>query len=238
MFTAEQNDSPMSLSVSCATDRGIYEGYWTALKTYELSHQDLATKVKRLRAWREQANQSAQFVARIDPSVIAQMFSDDRGISSHSEAEIAKALARVEAIGASLLLLQTPASIRPSKDHEKAVITLRERLPADLPLAWRADGLWSESEVFYELCADQQIVPVIDPLMWEEDEPLPPGPFGYWKLMGGQGLSVRLSEYDLDKLTDLAEFWLSQREGQKHHLWVNFTSPKMLPLARRWYEMF
>lgn len=232
----QENSTP--LSVSCATDRGIYDGYWKALEHYELSHQDLATKVKRLRTWREQAPSHAQFTARINPAVLSQMFSDDRGISSFSEAEIAKTLARVEALNASLILLHTPSSIRPSAEHEKAVLKLKERLPEDLPLAWRADGLWSESEAFYDLCAEQDIIPVIDPLMWEEDEPLPQGNFAYWKIMGGQGLSVRLSEYDLDKLIDLAEQWFMDKEEQKHHLWVNFTSPKMLSLARRWYDMF
>ena len=233
------NDRPRSLSVSCATDRGVYEGYWRALSCYELSHQDLAAKAKRLRIWREQAPEDATFIARIDPRVISEMHSDDRGISSIAEAEIAKALTRVEALSSSILMLHTPSSLRPSASHESAIIRLRERLPIDLPLVWRADGLWAESESFYDLCADQQITPVIDPLMWDEDEPLPSGALAYWKIMGGQGLSVRLGEYDLDKLADLADHWLMSRsESERAHLWVNFTSPKMVPVARRWRELF
>lgn len=238
-ISESSSESPSSLSVSCATDRGVYEGYWKALSCYELAHQDLAAKAKRLRAWREQAPEDASFVARIDPSVISEMFSDERGISSIAEAEIAKALTRVEALNSSLLMLHTPSQLRPSSLHEQAVIKLRERLPTELPLVWRADGLWAESETFYELCSDQGITPVIDPLMWDEDEALPSGLFAYWKIMGGQGLSVRLGEYDLDKLADLADQWLGAHgENDGSHLWVNFTSPKMVPVARRWRELF
>ena len=93
----------------------------------------------------------------------------------------------------------------------------------------KADGLWSESEAFYDLCEVENIIPVIDPLMWEEDEPLPKGAFAYWKIMGGQGLSVRLSEYDLDKLLDLADQWFAnQDQASPYKLWANFTSPKMI----------
>ncbi|MAD60070.1 MAG: hypothetical protein CMH49_00970 [Myxococcales bacterium] len=233
-----QSEAP-HLAVSCATDRGVYAGYWKVLKNYELSAQDLSTKANRLRAWREQAPQEGSFVSRISDQVISEMFSDQRGISSKSEAEIARALTRVEALNSDLLLLQTPSSIRPSQTHEAAIIKLRERLPSSLPLAWRADGLWSESEAFYDLCAAQNIIPVLDPLMWEEDEPLPKGSFAYWKIMGGQGLSVRLSEYDLDKLLDLADQWFANQDQESpYKLWANFTSPKMIPLANRWQDMF
>lgn len=240
MTNSDQSQSEnQHLAVTCATDRGVYAGYWKVLNHYELSAQDLATKANRLRIWREQAPQNASFVSRISDKAISEMFSDQRGISSIAEAEIARALTRVEALGSELLLLQTPSHIRPSTTHEAAIIKLRERLPESLPLAWKADGLWSESEAFYELCEAQQIIPVIDPLMWEEDEPLPNGAFAYWKIMGGQGLSVRLSEYDLDKLLDLADQWFAKQDPESSYkLWANFTSPKMIPLAHRWQDMF
>ena len=76
--------------------------------------------------------------------------------------------------------------------------------------------------------------------MWDEDEPIPYGLRGYWKVMGGQGLSPRLSEYDLDKLLDHADGWLDIAEhlnvtaGIHPTLWVNFTSNQMFSAARRW----
>ena len=205
MNSDHNQDNGTHLSVSCATDRGVYSGYWKVLQDYEQSHQDLSTKANRLRTWKEQAPTEARFISRISPVVISEMFSDQRGISSVSEAEIAKTMTRVKALDSQILLLHTPSSIRPSKQNEQALIKLKERLPDGLPLAWKADGLWAESENYYDLCNAQQVIPVIDPLMWDEDEPLPNGPMAYWKIMGGQGLSVRLSEYDLDKLLDLAD---------------------------------
>lgn len=240
-----QRDSGLTpVHVSCATGRGVYPDYWRHLSCYELSSQELSTRVSRLRQWSVDAPQGSQWIARIEPEVISEMFSDDRGISSVSEAAIARSLSRVEALRAPLLLLHTPSSVRPSDSHERAVITLRERLPSELPLVWRADGLWGDSEQYFDLCSSQNITPVIDPLMWDEDLSLPSGSLGYWKVMGGAGLSPRLSEYDLDKLLDLADQWTqlaelnqgdsSRAEGGLSGLWVNFTSPKMFSAARRW----
>ena len=242
-LSGQETSSPTPVRISCVTGRGVYSDYWKHLNCYELSHQELSSRVSRLRQWKAESPSNADWVARIDPVVISEMFSDERGISSISEAAIARALSRVDALDAPLLLLHTPSSIRPSSEHERAVIMLRERLPAHLPLVWRADGLWGDSEHYFDLCASQHITPVIDPLMWDEDLSLPSGSLGYWKVMGGAGLSPRLSEYDLDKLLDLADQWLSLAElnasaeatqGGHTGLWVNFTSSKMYSAARRW----
>lgn len=239
--THDQADTGV-IGVSCATGRGVYPDYWKHLSVYELSAQDLDTRASKLRQWRETAPESAIFVPRIDPAVISEMFSDQRGISSQSEAAIARALTRVEALRAPVLLLHTPSSVRPSQAHERAVIKLRERLPADLPLIWRADGLWEDSESYFELCAAHEITPVIDPIMWDEDESLPTGARAYWRVMGGAGLSPKLSEYELDKLLNLADQWLSERSSDHREahpaatpqLWVHFSSHHMFSAARRW----
>ena len=126
--------STTSVKVSCATGRGIYGDYWKHLNCYEQSSQDLSARPNKLRKWRDTAPDDTQFVARIDSEVISEMFSDERGISSISEAAIARALSRVEALKAPLLLLHTPSKIRPSKESEHAVITLKQRLPERLPL--------------------------------------------------------------------------------------------------------
>ena len=236
----EPQNSSVSINVSCATGRGIYGDYWKHLGCYELSIQDLSARPSKLRQWRDSAPDTAQIVARIGAEVISEMFSDERGISSVSEAEIARSVSRVKALNAPLLILHTPSSIRPSKENERAVVMLRQRLPESLPLAWRADGLWEDSEQYLELCTAHNITPVIDPLMWDEEQPLPHGINAYWRVMGGQGLSPRLSEYDLDKLLDLADQWLEFSEEVAAHsevtptLWVNFTSTQMFSAARRW----
>ena len=226
--------------VSCATGRGITNTYWQQFMTYELSAQDLSTRPQRLRQWRSEAPAEGRFTARISPDVISHMHDGDRGISSVAEAEIAKAVSRVEALNASLLLLHTPASLRPSQKAEDALQTLCKRLPDHLQLAWRADGLWEESDQYFELCRELNIAPVIDPLMWDEDEALPTGERAYWKIMGGAGLSPKLSEYELDRLFDLADQWLALREEEgsdQAKLWVHFTAPQMWSAARRWREL-
>lgn len=243
MDTVNQSEQPEvpEVVVSCSTGRGVTPSYWKHFSCYELSAQDVETRVARLRQWRETAPSQGIFVARIAPEVITEMSSPDRGISSSAEAEIARALSRVEALHSPLLLLHTPSKVRPSRQHEAGLRILRERLPTDLPLAWRADGLWGESESHIELCQELGITPVIDPLMWDEEAPLPQGALGYWRVMGGAGLSPRLSEYEVDKLLDLADQWLTEAQSRETvfnlpRLWVHFTAVQMERVAQRWRE--
>ena len=214
-----------SPSVACVTDRGVSEGYWKRFRCYEMSHSDLRAKPSALRKWRETAPEGAEFIARLDPQVALDLFQGDR-----AEELLRHAQLRCEALGASALLLHTPATFRPSREHIDALRAFANRFDRPCPIAWRADGLWEESDTYFELCAELELIPVIDPLMWDEDEELPQGQRYYWRVLGGQGLTPRVSDFDLDRLLDLCE--QTEAEG-----WVVFSSPRMEREAKRFRVM-
>lgn len=208
--------------VACVTDRGIPKKYWDHFDCYELSTHDLSAKPSTLRRWREAAPQGASLISRIGPELATHKF-----VGEAAEEAWALDLKRQEALGASAMLLHTPSSFRPSEEHYRAVTSFLEKAERPCPLIWRADGLWEESERYFEFCATHEITPAIDPLVWDEEEPFPEGDTYYWRVMGGQGLNPRLSDYDLDQLLELCE--TAGTQG-----WVVFSSPHMYQTARRW----
>jgi len=211
-------------SVACVTDRGVSPSYWKRFRCYEMSHSDLKAKPSSLRKWREAAPERAEFIARIDPQVALELFEGAR-----AEELLRHALLRQEALQASALLLHTPADFRPSREHIDALRAFVQRFERPCPLVWRADGLWEESDTYFELCSELELIPVIDPLMWDEEEPLPHGRF-YWRILGGQGLTPRVSEFELDRLLDLCD--QAEAEG-----WIVFSSPRMEREASRFKVM-
>ena len=213
----------MHIQVACVTDRGIPRTYWKHFNCYEMSSQDLSAKIPTLRKWRMQAPAEASFVARIDPQLATQKFT---GSSAGKLWE--KALYTQEALQASALLLHTPSSFRPSAENEQALRQWINDIELPCPLIWRGDGLWEESEHYFKVCQELGMSAVIDPLMWDDEDPMPVDQQFYWRILGGQGLTPRLSDYDLDQLLNLVD------EYADHQGWVVFSSPHMMQVARRW----
>jgi uncharacterized protein YecE (DUF72 family) len=190
-----------------------------------MSSQDLSAKVPTLKKWRQQAPKDATFVARIDAQLVTNNF------ASNTTQEIwSKALRTQEALQASALLLHTPSSFRPSQENEAGLRSWLSKVELPCPLIWRADGLWEESDYYFDVCQSLKITPVIDPLMWDEEDELPTGAHYYWRILGGQGLTPRLGDYELDQLLSLVE-------DHEHSGWVVFSSPHMMQVARRWRNL-
>lgn len=211
--------------VACVTDRGVTPKYWSRMTCYEMSSSDLSAKPSALRRWRELAPPEARFTARVDPQLALLGFAGPEAARLWGHA-----LKRVEALGAEALLLHTPSSFRPSDAACASIERFFKETPLPCPVAWRADGLWEESDRYLQVCEAAGLLPVLDPLMWEEGEPMPEGERFYWRLLGGQGLTPRVTEYDLERLLDLAE----ERGGDG---WVVFSSPLMEPEARRFRQL-
>ena len=220
----ELDESP-TLKVACATERGVPTRYWKQLRCYEMSHSDLNAKPATLRKWREAAPEGASFIARIDPKLAALHFEGDEAQTLWRHA-----LLRQQALEAEVLLLHTPATYRPSHEAIAALRRFFGELERPCPIAWRAEGLWEESETYLELCEELNLLPVIDPLMWDEDEPRPTGAQIYWRVLGGQGLTPRVTEMDLERLIELSDELDSGG-------WVVFTSPRMEKEAARFNVM-
>lgn len=219
----ESEQSPPA--VACVTDRGVTESYWKRFRCYEMSHSDLKAKPATLRKWKESAPESAEFIARLDPQVAIDLFQGERAEELLKHAQL-----RCEALQAKVLLLHTPSSFRPSREHIDALRSFAQSFTCPCPIAWRADGLWEESDTYLALCTELDFIPVIDPLMWDEEEDFPQGSQFYWRVLGGQGLTSRVNEFDLDRLLDLCE----QAEAQG---WIIFSSPRMENEAKRFRLM-
>ena len=211
--------------VACATERGVPQSYWKRFSCYEMSNNDLNAKPATLRKWREGASEGARFIARVDPRLATLGFE-----GAEAEELWRHALLRQEALQAEVILLHTPSSYRPSSEAIAALRRFFSTTPLPCTVAWRADGLWEESETYVELCEELGLIPAIDPLMWDEDEPMPRAERFYWRILGGQGLSPRVNELDLERLIDLADDLGTSG-------WVVFTSPQMERDAKRFKAM-
>ena len=224
--------------IGCTTDRGIPKDYWKHFMVYEQSPHDLSAKGSTLKKWRINAPDQKQFIARIDPQILTHvdLLKADKGEEFNTLFK--RCIVRPLALESSSLLLHTSAQFRPSADHEKRVIEIirmiREELNPRLPefkIVWRADGLWEESDHYLDLCKEHNLIPCIDPLMWSEDDPLPQNSHYYWRILGQRGLSVRLSDFDLDRLAEFSADM--QCPG-----WVIFASPHLMPVAKKWRTWF
>lgn len=176
----------------------------------------------RLRTYRRWQGEgpAGGFVPRVPRALADAGFAGEAAVEAWTQTE-----AIAESLGATQVLLRTPSSFRPTAANRQALIDFFSARTAALPVAWWADGLWeSQTEDFLATCAASGLRPVIDPLAWDEDEPFPAGDNFYWRLLGRMGMSGRYSDYDFDRLLDLAD----ERSGT-----IVFTHPRMRPDAVR-----
>ncbi len=212
---------PGSIHVGCVGYDGARARYWGPLDTLELSAAELdKPKLSTLQRWRREAPETGRFVVGASPGLAAAGFT-----GAAAEAAWAETLARVEALGASTVLLRTTAAFRPTAANRRNLVEFFERNgQPELELAWWAEGLWeSAPEDRDALCAKAGLLPVVDPLAIDEDE-VPQGPRFYWRIFGRRGMQGRFSDYELDRLAAFAE----GREGGS----VVFTTGPMMRDAR------
>lgn len=213
------------IRVGCAGFRGSPAKYWAqGLDVRELTPAESHARPRTLRRWREAAPPAARFVPTADPALARARFAGEE-----ARASWARTLQAVEHLEADTVLLPTPADFRPTRENRAALLAFaRSARPSGLRLAWRAEGLWeTQPEDRDALCAEGDLIPVVDPLHVDEEagETLPPGEHVYWRLLGGPGMGVRFSDDDLDRLLAAC----AGRAGG----YVIFGAPQMLRDARR-----
>ena len=215
--------------VGCQTDRGISGTYWARFDCYELREEDLRARPATLRRWaRSAAEHAGRFILRLPDQLVEEV------LSGHNpEALWAPICEQIEALAPAQLLLRTRAQLRPSEENITALRRLLADRPVELPFAWMAEGLW-EPEGIRDLAEELSLTPVVDPLRWDEaeDGPLLTGPDGrfYWRLVGQRGFGVRFTDYELDRLSLLAE-------SQTGSGLVVFAAPQLRRDAQRWRRM-
>jgi uncharacterized protein YecE (DUF72 family) len=111
-------------------------------------------------------------------------------------------------VQASAIVLETPTSFTPSSTHKDRFKDWAQgwsERPADLSIVWYPSGFWQREEAI-ELALDLNLILAVDPFL-EPNEPLPPGPIGYFKLNGRVGLGNSYTSDDLERLHELAALY-------------------------------
>ena len=195
-----------SLHISCLGLTANQAAYWAKFTSLELPQNAVESMTKKtLARWRRQAPEGADFVPFVSPGVAAAGF-----MGAAAEAAWAKSREVAEILRANTVILRTPATFRPTAANRALFEGFwRSRLPDGMALAWWAEGLWdSQTEDRDALCADLGMIPVVDPLALDDDDPLPTGARFYWRLRGSKGLQAGFSDYQLGRLVE----WTEARE--------------------------
>ena len=129
-----------------------------------------------------------------------------------------------EALGARLVILQCPASFRPTPENIRHMREFFERVErGGLVLGWEPRG-WP-AEAIVEVCRDLGLVHVVDPFqgpsLW--------GDLAYWRLHGKGGYSYRYTEEDLA--------WLREQVPPDRPLYAMFNNASMFEDARRFRDL-
>lgn len=128
-----------------------------------------------LSAWRDAAPKNFVFSVVL-PRAVGQL-------GDAADAELSRALTAAKALSATWLVIETPATVRPTASARKKLLELAKRLDG-YRLAWSPKGLWERDDIL-ELSAQAAVAPVFD---LSRDEPASaPSAYLYTRL-------VRLTE--------------------------------------------
>ncbi len=210
--------------VACATNRGLTKNYFKYFSFYEMTQADISATPKTLRKWRKFAPDHARFVVRVDSQIATKyQFKGEQ-----AEQIWQKAMEHRDLLKSELILIHTPSSFRPSTENISALRDfIKSHQSENFNIAFRADGLWEDTDTYFDLCQELQIVPVIDPINWPDDQDMPFGNIIYWRILGRKGLGVRLSEFDLENIDE----WSADAEGE---VYIALTSPHMSFQGKYW----
>lgn len=126
-----------------------------------------------------------------------------------------KTLEIAEAVRASIVLFQCPASFRASRPNIENLSRFFQKIgPQSFRLAWEPRGPWS-AEVVRDLCAQYGLIYCVDPLVFAPDGESAP----YWRLHGKGSYSYRYTDEDLLELKKL--LLLTPTESQAYILFNN-----------------
>jgi uncharacterized protein YecE (DUF72 family) len=110
-----------------------------------------------------------------------------------------KTLEIAEAVRASVVLFQCPASFRASRTNIENLSRFFQKIgPQAFRLAWEPRGPWP-AEIVRDLCAQYRLIHCVDPLVSAPDCESAP----YWRLHGKGSYSYRYTDEDLIELKNL-----------------------------------
>jgi uncharacterized protein YecE (DUF72 family) len=123
-----------------------------------------------------------------------------------------------EALRATVVLFQCPASFRPTPDNIDNLSRFFEKIgPQPFRLAWEPRGPWP-CEVIRDLCAQHKLIHCVDPLVARSVY----GDIVYWRLHGTGSYSYRYTDEDLAHLKKL----LAQPQADQAYILFNNVTMK------------
>jgi uncharacterized protein YecE (DUF72 family) len=128
-----------------------------------------------------------------------------------------KTLEIADAVRASIVLFQCPASFRPSRPNIDNLSRFFQKIgPQSFRIAWEPRGPWPV-EVVRDICAQNKLIHCVDPLVSAPDFESTP----YWRLHGKGSYSYRYTDDDLLELRKL--LLIAPSGPQAYLLFNNFT---------------
>ena len=141
-----------------------------------------------------------------------------------------KTLEIAEAVRASVVLFQCPASFRASRSNIENLSRFFQKIgPQPFRLAWEPRGTWP-AEVVRDLCAQYRLTHCVDPFVSAPDCESAP----YWRLHGKGSYSYRYTDDDLIELTKL--LFLAPAQSQAYILFNNVTMKEDATRFRQWLD--
>ncbi len=183
-----------SLRIGLSKWNGKLSNYAKRYGVLEVSGDELPPP-SALRKWRRQVPPAFAFSVTLPRAVAELKSGKDR------DDALKRALDAATALQASVLVLSTPASVRPTKANAERIVALAAELPRNgHVLAWEPAGLWSPEEVAAVAAASGWLA-VVDAAEHE----VPDGPIVYTRLRA-IGKATRLGPNRLQRLGEqLAE---------------------------------
>lgn len=172
--------------------QGDLEKYKTRFDLLELRPVD--TTVPRpgtLRKWRKLVGPGFVF------SVVLPRAVGDLTPGPALDAALAESLEVAAAVEARCIILQTPATVRPTATNRKRLAAVMEKIaPEGIVRCWEAQGMWEREDVL-ETARAIGALPVLDAAR----DALPAGPIAYTRLRA-LGKSAALGSATLDTVAD------------------------------------
>jgi uncharacterized protein YecE (DUF72 family) len=141
----------------------------------------------------------------------------------------ARTLASARALGAEVILFQTPASFTPTDANRDALRRFFGEIAADhdrITLAWEPQGLW-EPQLASALANEIGLVYALDPLQLET--PPPDEPRAYFRIHGLGIYRGKLGDDLLELLADMVDSY--------ERAWVVFANVEKLGDATRFHRL-
>ncbi|MGK4004160.1 DUF72 domain-containing protein [Sorangium sp. So ce1036] len=180
------------LLVGLPSLQGELQKYKQRFDLVELRPLDTSLpRVSTLRKWRKAVPPGFVFSVVL-PRVVGELAAG----STFDEA-LATSLEVAAVLEARCIVLQTPASLRPTASNRKKLAALFERLPAEgVVRCWEPSGIWEREDIL----ATARTVKAIPVLDVARDTP-PPGPIVYTRLRA-LGKSAAMGAAALERIAD------------------------------------